>query len=374
MITNKIPEQFSCELCLYDTSNKKDYNKHLSTAKHLNNMSGYTKSPKKDYLCGICNKNYKSRYGLWNHKKTCIINYENNVKLNCEKVCEKVANVATKITPKFLCEICQYNTSNKSDYTKHVNTNKHKNKIILQTENNTNISIVESSSNEIKVMTGLMVEIVKSNNELQKQNQDFQKQTLDLRKQNQDLQKQVLEICQKIQQPSNTIIHTNSHNNINNKTFNLQFFLNEECKDAMNMSEFINSIQIKISDLENIGKVGYVEGISNIIIKELNETQINKRPVHCSDSKRETLYIKDENKWEKDTDETKKMVKAVRDVNKKNYQLLANWKDIRPNCTDSTSNQSNEFTNLVSEVVMDNDETNVKKVIKRVAKQVVIEK
>ena len=308
MITKKIPEQFLCEICDYNTSNKKDYNKHLSTAKHVNNASGYTKSPKKDYQCGVCNKKYKSRYGLWNHKKTCIS--ENNT---------------MPIMP---------------------------------------IMPIDSSSNELKVLSGLVVDIVKSNNDLQKQNQDLQKQ-------NQDLQKQVLEICQKIQ-PSNTIINTNSHNN--NRTFNLQFFLNEECKDAMNMSEFINSIQLKISDLENIGKVGYVEGISNIIIKELNETQLNKRPVHCSDVKRETIYVKEENKWEKDTDDTKKMVKAVRDVNRKNYKMLANWKDTHPNCIDSNSNQSKEYTHLVSEVVMDNDETNVKKVIKNVAKQVIIEK
>jgi len=366
MITKKVPKIpniFSCGLCLYDTSNKKDYNKHLSTAKHLNNASDYIKSPKKDYMCGTCNKNYKSRYGLWKHKKTCTLK-DKNSNVKCDKVFEKVAKVSTKFT----CEICEYNTFNKSDYTKHINTKKHKNKSISKKENqneNSILTTLDPSSNEIKVMTGLMVEIVKSNNELQKQNQDFQKQT-------QDLQKQVLEICQKMQQPT---ITTNSHNtNSHNKTFNLQFFLNEECKDAMNLSEFINSIQLKISDLENIGRVGYVEGISNIIIKELNETQLNKRPVHCSDVKRETIYIKEENKWEKDTEETKKMVKAVRDVNKKNYQLLANWKNTHPECTDSTSKQSEEYTNLVGEIVMDNDETNVKKVIKKVAKQIVIDK
>ena len=106
----------------------------------------------------------------------------------------------------------------------------------------------------------------------------------------------------------------------------------------------------------------------------MNETQLNKRPVHCSDVKRETLYVKEENKWEKDTDDTKKMVKAVRDVNRKNYKMLANWKDTHPNCIDSNSNQIKKYTHLVSEVVMDHDETNVKKVIKNVAKQVIIEK
>jgi hypothetical protein len=305
---------YICERCDYVCCKKDSYTKHLNTAKHKNNVK-----------------------------------------------CEKVAKVSKEFAKKFECKICDYNTFNKSDYTKHLSTDKHKNKSSSKKENENNLSsTLDPSSNEIKVMTGLMVEIVKSNNELQKQNQD--------------LQKQVLEICQKMQQPS---ITSNSHNNTtnsHNKTFNLQFFLNEECKDAMNMSEFINSIQLKISDLENIGKVGYVEGISNIIIKELNDTHLNKRPVHCSDVKRETIYIKEENKWEKDTEEAKKMVKAVRDVNKKNYQLLSNWKNTHPACTDSKSQQSEEFTHLVSEVVMDNDEINVKKVVKKVAKQIVIDK
>ena len=109
----------------------------------------------------------------------------------------------------------------------------------------------------------------------------------------------------------------------------------------MNLSEFINSIQPKISDLENIGKVGYVEGISNIIIKQLNDTQLNKRPVHCGDAKRETLYVKEENKWERESDENKQMVKAVRDVDKKTSNLLlTEWKDMNPNFIDSKTNEN----------------------------------
>jgi len=197
------------------------------------------------------------------------------------------------------------------------------------------------------------MEVIKSNTELQKQNQDIQKHMVD--------------VCQKIQ--PGTVNNTNSHN----KTFNLQFFLNEECKDAMNMSEFINSIQLKISDLENIGKNGYVEGMSTIIIKHLNDTDVNKRPVHCSDAKRETLYIKEENKWEKDTLETKQMFKAVRGVDKKNCQLLTKWKETYPKCMDSKSHQSDDYMKVVSKV-MDSDAENVNKVIKKVAKEVVIDK
>ena len=139
------------------------------------------------------------------------------------------------------------------------------------------------------------------------------------------------------------------------------------------MSDFINSIQLKISDLENIGKLGYVEGMSNIIIKRLNDTELNKRPVHCSDAKRETLYIKEENKWEKETQETKQMLSAVRGVNKKNYQMLTKWKETHPKCMDSESKQSDEYMKIVSKV-MDGDEENINKVIKKVAKEVVIDK
>ena len=313
MLTQKSPTKFFCKICDYDTSNKKDYNKHLSTAKHLANTIGNNKSP--DNVCDLCKKKYKSRNGLWKHKKKCF--NENETK-NVEN--EPIA--------------------------------------------------IDSSSNELKILTKLVVELVKSNNDLQtkivKSNNDLQKHTHDLQK---DFQKQMIDVCEKIQSGNNNVI--NSHNN--NKTFNLQFFLNEECKDAMNMSEFINSIQIKISDLENIGKVGYVEGISNIIIKELNDTQINKRPVHCSDSKRETLYIKEENKWEKDTEESKQMARAVHDINKKNYKLLTHWKDTQLNSMDNKSNQSENFINLVGEVY-DGNEINVKRVIKKVAKHVVIDK
>jgi len=301
--------------------------------------------------------------------------------------------ISQKIPSKFTCEKCDYNTSNKKDYNKHLLTQKHVNTIntakyndkihfIKEKEyicecgnkykhnaslfnhkkkcknNKAENSILDSSMNEIKALTNLVLELVKNNTELQKQNQDFQKQMIDV-------------VCKN---NNNTVINTNSHNNTtNNKIFNLQLFLNEECKDAMNMSEFINSIELKISDMENIGKNGYIEGLSNIIINKLHATDMHKRPVHCSDAKRETLYVKEENKWEKDTQETKQMLSAVRGVNKKNYQFLSTWKETHPKCMDSKSNQSDEYMKIMSKV-MDGDEENINKVIKKVAKEVVIEK
>ena len=312
----KSPPKITCELCYYNTSNKKDYNKHLITAKHKN-------------------RSFLANLG------------------------EKIPKNPQKSKVEFTCELCYYNTTNKKDYNKHLNRSKHK-KNEQEKEKQTLQSllptIVDTSSNDVKLLTGLVVELVKSNS---------------------DLQKQMLEICKN----SNSHSHNtnNSHNtttttNSHNKTFNLQFFLNEECKDAMNLSEFINSIQPKLSDLENIGKLGYVQGISNIIIKQLNETQVTKRPVHCSDAKRETLYVKEEDKWEKDTDETKKMVKAVKDVSKKTSNLLiTEWKDKHPKFMDSESKDCKDFKNLAGKIY-DGDEANVNKVVKKVAKEVVIDK
>ena len=306
---NKNIQIHYCKVCDYTTDRKSSYTKHLLSGKHKNHeeLTSFTEPLTEgisEIICSNCEKKYKSRVGLWYHQKKCK---------NMSPVEPPVLEV---LEP----------------------------------------TVLDSSLNEIKVLTELVIELVKNNTELQKQNQDFQKQ--------------VLEICKN----NNTTINNNSTNtNSHNKTFNLQFFLNEECKDAMNMSEFINSIQLKISDLENIGKLGYVEGMSNIIIKQLKDTDMYKRPVHCSDGKRETLYVKEENKWEKETQDTKQMLTAVRGVNKKNYHMLHNWKETHPKCTDSKSTQCDDYMKIMSKV-MDGDEENMNKVIKKVAKQVLIDK
>ena len=313
-MSQKPQSKFICEECDYLTSNKKDYNKHLDTRKHLCNINSNNCNPinpqNEILTCLNCEKIYKSRVGLWRHKKICV----------------KSENITLDIN------------INSSEPT------------------------TDASHNVIQLL-------IDENKEFKNENKEFKNMIMELVKSNNELQKQMIDVCLKIQ-PGNTTI-SNSHNN--NKTFNLQFFLNEECKDALNMSEFINSIELKISDLENIGKLGYVEGMSNIIIRELNDTDMYKRPVHCSDAKRETVYVKEENKWEKDNSETKQMVKAVRVIDKKNYQLLTSWKNMDPKCVDSKSNQCDKYMKIMSKV-MDGDIENVNKVIKKIAKEVVIDK
>ena len=227
----------------------------------------------------------------------------------------------------FCCEKCDYNTSNKKDFTKHTTTLKHKNNVngneteVLEIpkslNNNSYIcncqkvfktksglwkhnqkckNINHTNNTDITSLTSLVFEVVKSNNELQKQNQEIQKQMIEAMK-------------------HNSIINSNViQNNSNNKTFNLQVFLNEDCKDAMNISDFMSSIQLQLEELVSVGKLGFVEGISNIIIKNLKALDIHKRPLHCTDLKRETVYIKDNGVWVKDDEANTKLRKVIKNV------------------------------------------------------------
>ena len=320
-----VPINLCCKICDYNTSRNSQYERHLLTTKHINStkFNSLVQISSIENKCNNCGKNYKDRSGLWKHKKKCKTDDESSPQISGASI--------------------------------------------------SGASVIDASSNVIQLLINENKELINENKEFKNENKEIKNMILELVKSNNELQKQMIDVCLKIQ-PSNTVINSNSHNNNSiNKTFNLQVFLNEECKDALNMSEFINSIEIKVSDLENMGKIGYVEGMSNIIIKQLNDTDMYKRPVHCSDAKRETLYVKEENKWEKETQDTKQMLSAVRGVNKKNYQMLSKWKETHPKCMDSESKQSDEYMKVVSKV-MDGDEENINKVIKKVAKEVVIDK
>jgi len=191
---------------------------------------------------------------------------------------------------------------------------------------------------------------------------------LTLLQQNNQLQNQIVELCKDKS--------VNINNNSNNKTFNLNVFLNETCKDAMNIMDFVNSIKFQLSDLEKVGELGYIEGISNIIVKNLKELDITKRPVHCTDKKRETIYIKDEDKWEKDEEKTK-MHKVIRKVATKNACLLPKFKEAHPDCSKASSAFSDQYNKIIVESMGgsgDNDYEKEEKIIKKIAKEITIEK
>jgi hypothetical protein len=194
---------------------------------------------------------------------------------------------------------------------------------------------------------------------------------LHLLNQNKQLQEQIIELC-KDKSITNNTINNNSHN----KTFNLQVFLNETCKNAMNLTDFVDSLQIQLSDLEKVGKDGFVAGISNIIVKNLKALDVTMRPVHCSDQKRETMYIKDQNEWHNDSKElpeNQKLKKAIKQIAHKNICLIPEWKKKYPDCIYAESRKSDLYNHIMYEA-MDHNEANSEKIIKKIAKEVGIAK
>ena len=206
-----------------------------------------------------------------------------------------------------------------------------------------------------------------------KQNAELIKESTDLKHLMIGTQSQMLEVIKNgTHNTTNNTNMTNSHN----KAFNLNFFLNETCKDAMNIMDFVDSIKLQLSDLEKVGELGYVEGISNIIVKNLNELDVTQRPVHCTDKKRETMYIRDEDKWEKD-ESNSKIKKAIKRVASKNQRLLPKFKEAHPDCGTYHSKYSDQYNKIIIESVGgsgDNDAEKEEKIIRNISRNVVVEK
>jgi hypothetical protein len=165
---------------------------------------------------------------------------------------------------------------------------------------------------------------------------------------------------------TNNTTHTNSHN----KAFNLNFFLNETCKNAMNITDFVDSIKLQLSDLIDVGELGYVEGISKIIVKNLNSLDETERPVHCTDKKRETMYVKDQGQWEKD-DNKGKLTRAVKRIANKNIDLLPRFREKYPEYSNSSSKLSDKYDKMVIEV-METDPEKHEKIIRNISKATII--
>jgi len=293
-------------------------------------------------------------------------------------------NFFTPITPKkFICESCDFKCSKNSDWERHLSTAKHKK---LTIPNNFTPFYAEKKNTchcgkIYKHLSSLCAHKKKciGNKEIIIEGinvKDKDALVLHLLKQNGDLQNKIIEMASQ----SNNIT-CNSHNttnNIDNKTFNLQFFLNDTCKNAMNIGEFVSSIQMNLDDLENTGKCGYVTGISNIILKNLNKLEQHMRPLHCSDVKREILYIKDNNEWCKETGDRQILTKAIKTIANQNIKQISKWKDNHPDCIKSDSKKNDLYLNIVSNsmngITKEEGDKNINKIISNVAKNVIIEK
>jgi len=278
----------------------------------------------------------------------------------------------------FSCEKCHFNTCNKKDYNRHLQTQKHlSNDFQCKSPKKTHYEC--SCGKSYKDYSGLWRHHKKCLNkkeEIEENPEDIdlndKNLILTLIQQNNELQKQMLEVIK-----NGTNINNTVNNNSHNKTFNLQFFLNETCKNAMNIMDFVDSIKIQLSDVESIGELGYVNGMSKLIIKHLNALEENMRPVHCSDPKRESLYVKDANVWEKEDPENKKIKKAIKYISHKNICALPEWKAKYPDCIYSDSKKSDQYNHIVVEAMGgsgDNDAEKADKIVKKIAKVVTIDK
>ena len=308
MLTKKSPKisyKFFCEKCNYKCSKQSEYNKHLTTAKHKKLTNLTEKSPKisDEFKCTICEKQYKSRMGLWQHKKKC-----SQPEISIQETIEKPQAIP-----------------------------------------------------DMNVFMDLL-----------HQNQEFKQLMVEQSNHIQDLQEKLVVAVKTGGQ------HIENQTINNNQKFNLNFFLNEQCKDAINMSDFIENMELNIEDLTETGRLGYVGGISRILVNKLQELDIYQRPLHCTDMKRETLYIKENDEWEKQANSKEKLTHLVNKVANKNCKNLKLWVDEHPRSQVFDSPENMEYINLTQAVLGGLGEQECKqfkdKIIRGVIKEVMVNK
>jgi hypothetical protein len=315
--------------------------------------------------------------------------------------------MATKKTLKnskiYCCELCDFSTSSSCDYKRHVSTLKHQKRDLatignhLATQKNSTTYVCDKCNknycdksglwrhnkickpntdaiNNFVINKELVMLLMQENNELKhmmmEEHKSSQQMMLDTQNNMMDTQSKMLDV---IKNGTNNTTHINSHN----KTFNLNFFLNETCKNAMNIMDFVDSLKLQLNDLERMGEIGFVNGMSNIIIKNLQSMDITERPVHCTDQKREVIYVKDDNKWDKEEDAKPKLRKAIKHIAHKNAKLIGEFKIKHPDYKTCASKISTQYNTMVIEAMGGIgcvDVTNENKIIKRISKEIMVEK
>ena len=284
------------------------------------------------------------------------------------------AKRAKKGQNEYNCDTCNFKCCKKYSWDRHILTSKHikstySNSLATDQGQKGQILSCDVCGKEYTERTGLWrhkqkCKNIESNTE-KTDSIDKEELIIQLLKQNAKLMEIIENGTHNTNNSHNT--HTNSHN----KAFNLNFFLNETCKNAMNITDFVDSIKLQLSDLMEVGELGYVEGISKIIVKNLNNLDETKRPIHCTDKKRETMYIKDNDIWEKEDEKKTKLKKAINKINDKNIRLLPKFREKYPDYNDSSSKISDIHDNLVIEV-MNTNEDSKEKIIHNISKVTVI--
>ena len=323
----KTAEKYTCDNCNFKCSKLSNYNSHLLTAKHIR-IHENTSKKAKVYECEICNNEYKFHSGLWKHKKTCSYIHDNNVnEIQNEIQYEEVQNPVVE------------QTSDASTVLR------------LLKQNEEFKQLMAEQYNIMTEQYNVMTERHNENVALQQKNQELNQQ-----------------LIAALKDGNGTVIN---NNNTNNNHFNLNFFLNDTCKDAMNISDFLGNLDVQIEEIEYIGNHGYVTGMTKMIMDRLKDMDITKRPIHCTDIKRETMYIKDNDEWSKDTDELTKLRRILHCIIMSNCRTVPKWKIAHPDCEEVDSRDYNFCYNMMRLILGDLEEEQVKldnKIIKTLSK------
>ena len=309
--------KFYCSVCDYTCCNKSNYNKHLLTRKHKMETNGNTKST-------------KQKIGQNNDNDFLI--------KSCQNDDDKNKNHYT-------CQYCNKIYQSRAGYWKHEKKCKYK-KENIENEEEKNISIAKNNEDDI----------------------NYKSMFMSMMKKNDELQETIKEMIPRI--GDNVTNNTTNHNKIS-----MNIFLNEHCKDALNLMDFVKSLQLQMDDLECTRTQGFVEGISRIFIRGLQNLDVTKRPIHCSDLKREILYVKDNNAWQKESQDKEHMVNAIKEIKHNNFLQMKDWVDNNPEYGNVTHEKNSEYLQLISNCIggVENEQDkNLDKVIKNVAKQVYI--
>ena len=286
-----------------------------------------------------------------------------------------------KVARSFCCDSCDYITFKKSSYDKHLATDKHKNNEndskLVDFANKKLQKVAQFKCNcgkEYKYDSGYYrhkkVCSYKTNEETQSDIKQLTTVILELVKQNGEFKEQLVQLAK---QAGHNTTYTNSNNT--NK-FNINVFLKEKCKNALNMSDFVSQLNVSIKDLEETGRLGFSEGISKIFINGLKQLELYDRPLHCNDAKRETIYIKNGDEWTKDNDDKTILTKAIKEVAHKNIKQISEWQKIHSEYSDPDSKQNDKYLKIVSEAMSGSSEEesnkNYGKIIKNLVKESII--
>jgi len=359
------PQNYFCECCDYTTSQKQDFAKHNLTRKHQGRLNGngwknqeiLSSSPQhiaSECWCVCCN--YRT------HLKSDFAKHQQSAKHI------KAMNLSTsnKTENKLQCDICNAIFMTNSGIWKHKRKCKQ-----AEVEPEKVVEKSEQTTSSTAMMCEMFMEMMKTNKDMQNL---FIEQHHSLVEQNNKL----FELAKKNAGVPSVM---NSHNTNSNNThtqFNLNFFLNETCKDAVNLTDFVNSLKLQVQDFETTGRIGYVEGISRIIVNGLKQMDVSKRPIHCTDIKRETVYVKEKDLWEKENMDKNKLKKAVHRVAQMNLNQLSKWQEMNPNCVRIDTKENEEYLHLSLTALGGSDEEQEEKymdrIMKNVLKEVVVDK